>query len=434
MGDCKNWLDLTDRVFELCSAEKAKVESMVQSVSRVLKGCSELATNEQVDIDVDMEVKYKALVDQYQVFVCGANTIKSIIAFNKDQSDDHAANLCSCLGELLGLCDALGPSANAALITFKDDKLQPFVQEYVAKVYDPRKTAFVRSLLGGREFKGRMLPTGGTPEEFSRYMQHKPLPLEQTKRLQAMANQLGQVKDAAFFEIASRLDYARVACASFVLAQDPDTFDVMTMPAKFVAVKKQTDRFLMVANAMLQQEDVTELANEVKELDLKNTTQHLTIMLTNGLAKITKGQLHALQCSDKEVSDLLPENWRVHVIDEPDEKWIMENLLHNSLSTKVDEVWARSFATYKNIKDSGTMHGHTHSEKDLASKLLEAERNLSEARKIVAVCVICECIYVRMPVTIDKKQLAKDTRKKLQVMEASPPVELLKRLTHVSTL
>ena len=47
MGDCKNWLDLTDCVVELCSAEKAKVESMVQSVSRVLKGCSELATNEQ---------------------------------------------------------------------------------------------------------------------------------------------------------------------------------------------------------------------------------------------------------------------------------------------------------------------------------------------------------------------------------------------------
>ena len=88
---------------------------------------------------------------------------------------------------------------------------------------------------------------------------------------------------------------------------------------------------------------------------------HLTGAVETSLA------LHALQCSDKEVSDLLPENWRVHVIDEPDEKWIMENLLHNSLTTKVNEVWARSYATYKNIQDFHTMLGHTDSEQDLAS-------------------------------------------------------------------
>ena len=79
------------------------------------------------------------------------------------------------------------------------------------------------------------------------------------------------------------------------------------------------------------------------------------------------------------------------------------------------------------------MLGHASSEKELALKLGEAERQLSEAKTLVGVCVICKAIYINMPACSDKKQLAKDTRKQLRTMEASPPVELLKRLQHAST-
>ena len=76
--------------------------------------------------------------------------------------------------------------------------------------------------------------------------------------------------------------------------------------------------------------------------------------MAEGLGAIAKGQLDSLTHAENDVSALVPSNWRLHVVDEPDEKWIIEELLQSNLSTNVAEVWTRAFATFKQIKDSET--------------------------------------------------------------------------------
>ena len=223
----------------------------------------------------------------------------------------------------------------------------------------------------------------------------------------------------------------RFAAARFALVMDEETRDVATSPSKFNDVKQAAAAFMMACTPLLGLAE-EQLSSDAAVLDLKGIADTTKRFLAESIDTLIKDQVFAIDTGDKELRDLVPENWRAHVVDVPNESWIDEHMLAPNLATKISDVWARSFAVFRNVKDSETILDHAMSERHM-QKLSDFEKLLAEGKTVVASCVFCKTIYVKMRVSPDKKQLAKDTRRKLQTMEANPPVELLKRLSHAST-
>ena len=95
-------------------------------------------------------------------------------------------------------------------------------------------------------------------------------------------------------------------------------------------------------------------------------------------------------------------------------------------------MWGRAFAVYKSAKESDGLLENAYTSNNIAI-FNKFENILNEGKTLVSVCILVKVIYVKMETSTDRKQLAKDTRKRLQVMEGTPPVELMKRVTTVST-